>query len=172
MKPPLTERVQSALDAFFVECTASTDSELEYSFEDPDLAYESTKQEAKTRSSIGSVLKGLFFYLPGVFVLHTLTAFAAWAAIADTKMLARARWDFIVLFLVLSSLFSTIGIGSVKNLRHLVIPAAVMFVGIITALIAVAAGFDHPKGLEEFVSYFLPFAYTAPFLAKYLVDKE
>lgn len=122
---------------------------------------------------VSRFLRSIFLYLPGVFVLHMFTALLTWVAIADSRMLNRAQWQYISLFFAGSIAFTALGLGDLRKPKHFIVPFSVISVGFVTGLIGVLIKSGPPPiGLEVFFAYLLPVAYIAPLFAKTWVDRR
>ncbi|MEZ5345893.1 MAG: hypothetical protein R2681_10105 [Pyrinomonadaceae bacterium] len=118
-----------------------------------------------------SILKQAFFYFPGVFLLLIYSAGFTY----NIFYLGSLPTHFgLYLMTVISILFCIFGLGSLREPKHLAIPAGVCFVGLlmgIANIIGVSLTGKFWFVLDDGWSLlFLPFALMAGFLAKYLVD--
>jgi hypothetical protein len=131
-----------------------------------------------------TLLKQVFLFLPGTFLLFFMS-FGAAIIFMEIVVYRRAfetlpddfpfQFALIGLIIFLGTLMTWFGLGDIKNRKHFAIPASLIVTGaFIGAVIkATASVFDlADKMLDDFsyLIYLLPFALIVPVLAKGVVD--
>lgn len=150
------------------------------------LKLEKEKSFTGERKFFAKLLKQIFLFLPGTFLLFFMSYGAAIIAMeifVYRRALEKLPNDFplqfalIGLIILLGTLMTWFGLGDIKNKKHLAIPASLIITGaMIGAFIKAAAGiFDlADKMLDNFsyLIYLFPFALIVPILAKGIVDRK
>ncbi len=133
-----------------------------------------------------TLLKQIFIFLPGTFLLFFMS-FGAAIIFMEIVVYGRAfetlpddfpfQFALIGLIIFLGTLMTWFGLGDIKNRKHFAIPASLMVTGaMIGAIIkATASVFDlADKMLDNFsyLIYLLPLALIVPILVKGIVDRK
>ena len=133
-----------------------------------------------------TLLKQLFLFLPGTFLLFFMSF---GAAIITMEIVVFRRpletlpddfpFQFVLmgLIVILGTLMTWFGLGDIKNRKHFAIPASLMVAGTITgAIVKATASLSDlaDKMLDDFIYliYLLPLALIIPILAKSIVDRK
>lgn len=133
-----------------------------------------------------SILKQLFLFLPGTFLLFFMSfgsAIIAMEIVLFRRPLETLPDDFPVQFaliasiIVLGTLMTWFGLGDIKNRKHFAIPASVMISGAIIGVVVKAAASlsdlaDRLLDNFSYLIYLLPLALIIPILAKDIVDRK
>jgi hypothetical protein len=137
------------------------------------------------KSSV-SILKQLFLFLPGTFLLFFISFGAAIIAM-EIVVFRRPletlpddlpfQFALIGLTVTLGTLMTWFGLGDIKNRKHFAIPASLMVSGaIIGAIVKATASLSDlaDRMLDNFsyLIYLLPLALIIPILAKGIVDRK
>jgi len=170
-KVKLKERFDNAAQAFF-DHEKPEDSFL--TTYETSSAVEKAPYFSKTTRSVFNVLRQLFLFLPGTFVLYPTTI-----ALTAIVISGDARYElsfFLVLLLnVFASAFLTVlGLGDVRKPKYFAIPLSIIAIGILFGILCFWL-FDSGIGLriflEKFAPYYFPLAFIVPVLVKGWLDK-
>lgn len=141
---------------------------------------------ADEHKPFASILKQLFLFLPGAFLLFFMSfgaAIIAMEIVVFRRPLETLPDDFpfqfvlIGLIIILGTLMTWFGLGDLKNRKHFAIPASLMVSGaIIGAIVKATASLSDlaDRMLDNFsyLIYLLPLALIIPILAKGMVDRK
>ena len=141
---------------------------------------------ADQEKSFVSILKQLFLFLPGTFLLFFMSfgvAIIAMEIVVFRRPLETLPDDFpfqvalMGLIVILGTLMTWFGLGDIKNRKHFAIPASLMVTGaMIGAIVKATAGLSDlaDRMLDNFsyLIYLLPLALIIPILAKGIVDRK
>lgn len=148
------------------------------SFDGGFLTYRSNTDLSKTKETSAEsngdnwlkIIKGLFLFLPGAFLLFMSSTFlfeAFFSMNLDFVQVLSAMpwmllWGFMVLF----------GIGDVKNPKHLAIPFSIVAISLAVFLISYLLG-DSSKSwfLSYYSIYLFPLVLIAPLLVKNMISE-
>ena len=175
------QRVENARNAFFDDESSDANDFLSFGTEDADLQSEKITDYAPKNISLETVLKQVFLFFPGTFVLYVLSmGFTAAFIIKLTKPLGmnpRAGFVWMALLFLAAALMTWLGLGDVRKPRHVVIPASIIGVGmcfgaIAGVLMSVSNQFYRFFLNDAYAMYIFPLALIAPFLAKGWIDKD
>jgi hypothetical protein len=133
-----------------------------------------------------SILKQLFLFLPGTFLLFFMSfgaAIIAMEIVVFRRPLETLPDDFpfqfalIGLIIVLGTLMTWFGLGDIKNRKHFAIPASLMITGALIGTIVKATASlsdlaDRMLDNFSYLIYLLPLALIIPILAKGIVDRK
>lgn len=133
-----------------------------------------------------NVIKQVFLFLPGAFLLFFMS-FAA-AVIATEIVVFRRpaaslpddyplQFALIGTVILLGTLMSWFGLGDIKNKKHFAIPASIFVTGATLGAVVKAAAkmsdfFDRMVDNFDFLIYLFPLALIVPVLAKGIVDRK
>jgi hypothetical protein len=144
---------------------------------------ESKKFAGESKSST-SVLKQIFLFLPGTFLLFYMSFAAAMIAVEIIVFHRRSLPDdFLLQFALIGSvmvsgtLMTWLGLGNIKNKKHFAIPASIIVTGaMLGAIIRAAAKISDfaDRMLDDFdyLIFLFPLALIVPVLAKGIVDRK
>jgi hypothetical protein len=136
--------------------------------------------------SFVNILKQVFIFLPGTFLLFFMS-FGAAVIFMEIFVFGRTletlpndfpfQFALIGLIAFAGSLMTWFGLGDIKNRKHFAIPASIMVTGMITgAVVKVAAKISDlaDRMMDDFsyLIYLLPWALITPILAKSIVDRK
>ena len=141
---------------------------------------------ADEHRSFVSILKQIFLFLPGTFLLFFISFGAAiitMEIVVFRRPLETLPDDFpfqfalIGLVVLLGTLMTWFGLGDIKNRKHFAIPASLMITGaIVGAIVKATASLSDlaDRMLDDFsyLIYLLPLALIIPVLAKSIVDRK
>jgi hypothetical protein len=133
-----------------------------------------------------SILKQVFLFLPGTFLLFFISfgaAIIAMEIIVYRRPFETLPDDFpfqlalIGLIVILGTFMTWFGLGDIKNRKHFAIPASLMITGaIIGAVVKATASISDlaDRMLDDFsyLIYLLPLALIIPILAKSIVNRK
>jgi hypothetical protein len=170
----LKERFENAFNAFFDNEKLNDDNSLiipNYS------AFYQTDENLsfwEKHKTLINILKQVFLFLPGVFVLFFMSVdFTGFVILRPTS--GAEHHLYLAGFVTLvSAIMTFLGLGSWRNTKHLFIPLSVvalsLFLGIIGSITHGVEGFGY--FIDHYAAYFLPLAYILPILAKGLADQK
>jgi hypothetical protein len=133
-----------------------------------------------------SILKQLFLFLPGTFLLFFMSfgvAIIAMEIVVFRRPLETLPDDFpfqfalMGLMIVLGTVMTWFGLGDIKNRKHFAIPASLMITGALIGTIVKATASlsdlaDRMLDNFSYLIYLLPLALIIPILAKGIVDRK
>lgn len=132
--------------------------------------FEAEKSFAETNGDKWlKIIKGLFLYLPGAFLLFMTSTFLFEAYFS-------MNWDFVqilsgVPWLVLYGFMVMFGIGEFKHQKSLAIPFSIVGISIIAFLISQLFS-GSPNSIFYSTAYLLPLVFAVPFFVKNLIKEE
>ncbi len=185
-KVKLDTKSEKSVDSFFDNENPDGNKALSFAGSAKILELEKEKSFTGEHKSLISLLKQVFIFLPGAFLLFFMSfgvAIILMEIIVYRRALETLPDDFLFQFaliglLVFLGTFMTwFGLGDIKNRKHLAIPVSLMVAGtIIGAVVKAAANiFDlADRMLDDFgyLIYLLPLALIIPILAKSIVDRK
>ncbi len=185
-KVKLDTKSEKSVDSFFDNENPDGNKALSFAGSAKILELEKEKSFTGEHKSLISLLKQVFIFLPGAFLLFFMSfvvAIILMEIIVYRRALETLPDDFLFQFaliglLVFLGTFMTwFGLGDIKNRKHFAIPASLMAAGaIIGAVLKTAASiFDlADRMLDDFsyLIYLLPLALIIPILAKSIVDRK
>jgi len=185
-KVKLNDKSEKSADAFFDDENFPENEALNFADGAKMSKPETDKNSAGARKSFVNVLKQLFLFLPGAFLLFFMSLAAAMIAVEiivfrravetlpDDYPLQFALIGFVIL---LGTLMTWFGLGDIKNRKHFVIPASIIVMGATFGAIVRAGAkiydfFDLTLDDFGFLIYLFPLALIVPVLAKGFVDRK
>jgi len=150
------------------------------------LELEKDKSFPDEHKSFISLLKQIFIFLPGTFLLFFMSFGAAIIAM-EIAVYGRAvetlpddfPFQFALIGFIgfLGTFMTWFGLGDIKNRKHFAIPASLIVTGaLIGAVVKAAANISDlaDRMLDDFnyLIYLLPLALIIPILAKSIVDRK
>ncbi|MGI9037010.1 MAG: hypothetical protein ACR2GD_13370, partial [Pyrinomonadaceae bacterium] len=108
-------------------------------------------------------------FFPGTFLLFNLSLFFATVILNPTI----AQWHFLgrlVFGLLVSAFMTMFGLGDIKNIRHLIVPASIIFFAFVSGII-ISFLPNSLQFIDNYAMYLLPLALIIPILAKGWTDK-
>ncbi len=147
---------------------------------------EADKNSAGESKFFVNVLKQLFLFLPGAFLLFFMSFAAAMIAV-EIIVFRRAtetlpddyplQFALIGSVMILGTLMTWFGLGDIKNRKHFAIPASIIVTGatlgaIVKAAASVSDFADRMLDDFGFLIYLFPLALIVPVLAKGFVDRK
>ncbi|MGI8466831.1 MAG: hypothetical protein ACR2N3_00055 [Pyrinomonadaceae bacterium] len=168
-KTKIEQRIENAVNAFFDDGNLTENNSLVYSNDVSLLQSDTLKVFTEKADVFVKFLKQVFLFFPGTFVLFNLSLFFTTVTLNP----ATAQWAYPnrLVFALLTSAFMTMfGLGNIKNIKHLIIPASVVLFAFISGVI-ISCSSNSLKILDNYAIYLFPLALIIPFLAKSWVDK-
>jgi hypothetical protein len=171
-KIKLENRIENAVNAFFEDENLHENTQLSYFADTALLANEQPKSFTQKADSVITTLKYIFFFLPGSFALYFFTLLVAYFPLGEASagmLLAMA------LYLGAGSFMTLVGIGSVKEVKNLVVPFSIMFFATIFATIV--SLLPLPTEIKEHICFYysallFPVALIIANLAKNWVNEK
>jgi hypothetical protein len=185
-KVKLDSKAEKSTDAF-VDVEDSNESAALSSAHSAEIL-ELEKEDTLTdeHKSLIKLLKQVFLFLPGTFLLF-FVSFGAAIIFMEIVVFGRAfetlpddfplQFALIGLIILLGTLMTWFGLGDIKNRKHFAIPASLIVTGALLGAIvkATANVFDlADKMLDNFsyLIYLLPLALIIPILTKSVVERK
>ena len=175
-KTKFKQRVKNARNAFFDDESFDTNNFLSFRTDDTFLQGEKSGDRASKNSRLETVLKQIFLFFPGTFVLYSL-CMAFPIGLIGLAGMPRSGFVLIALLFLIATSMTWLGLGDVRKPKHFVIPASIISVGVFFGVIAgvlmsVSNQFHRLFFSDAYAFYIFPLALIVPFLAKGWVDKD
>ena len=184
-KVKLDDKSGKSADAFFEDENSVKNEALSFAG-GAKLSEIEDKDSTGERKFSVNVLKQLFLFLPGAFLLFFMSFAAAMISVEiivfrraietlpDDYPLQFALIGFVIL---LGTLMTWFGLGDIKNRKHFVIPASILITGATTGAIVRAAAkisdfVDRMLDDFDYLIFLFPLALIIPVLAKGIVDRK
>jgi len=170
-KVKLKERLENTYQAFFDEGEVNEKIFLENV--PPEISPEAeTSYFSEDPRKVLNVLRQVLLFFPATFVLFFASiVFTARFIFPLPEGVSRISWLGLIMFLGLA-LMTILGLGDLRNPKHLSIPLSIISLGVILGGIGTVFfdffGFGY--FLRHYAPYFFPLAFIAPILAKNWVD--
>lgn len=174
--------MENAFAAFFAD-ESSNENNLE-SFRNVNDLWRTGNSSAVAPkiSKLETILKQVFLFFPGTFVLYVLsmgfTVIFFSTFVKPSGMTPRFETGWMAMIFLAATLMTWLGLGDVRKLKHLVIPVSIMsvglFLGTIVGFILLALPSYYVRQIlgDSFLFYIFPLALVVPFLAKGWVDRK
>lgn len=185
-KVKLDTKSEKPASAFFDAENPDENAALSFVNNAQTMELEKENSFIEERKPFINLLKQVFLFLPGTFLLFFMS-FGAAVILMEIVVYRREietlpddfpfQFALIGLILFLGILMTWFGLGDIKNRKHLAIPASLMVTGaIIGAVVKATAKMSDlaDKMLDDFsyLIYLLPLALVIPILAKSIVDRK
>ena len=183
-KIKLEDKPEKSANAVFDDENFRDNEALNFADEAKMSKLETDKNFVGESKSFTSVLKQVFLFLPGAFLLFFMSFAAAMIAVEIIAFRRRVLPDdFLLQFALIGSvmisgtLMTWFGLGEIKNRKHLAIPASIIITGATTgAIVRAAAKISDfaDRMLDDFdlLIYLFPLALIVPVLVKGIVDRK
>jgi len=183
-KVKLDTKSEKSADAFFESENPDENAALSFANSAEILELEKERGFTGEHKSFINLLKQVFIFLPGTFLLFFMS-FGAAIIFMEIVVFRRAlemlpgdfplQFALIGLIVFLGTLMTWFGLGDIKNKKHFAIPASLMVTGaIIGAVVKATANMsalaDRMLDNFSYLIYLLPLALIIPILAKSVVD--
>lgn len=181
-KVKLGTRIDKAVNAFFEDENLKENSALDFAGNAKMSEITNNEDLIEPRNSYKNFLKQAFLFFPGTFFLFYISLGITLALKDILVFLDRPRFFskdlfFVCLVTLLSFFMTWIGLGDLKNKKHLIIPASIILSGVVIGVIvnltenisAISRGIIHDFG---YAVWLFPIALILPFLAKGWVDRR
>lgn len=185
-KVKLDTKSEKSAGAFFDADNPDENSALSFVNNAQTFALEKENSFIGEHKTFINLLKQVFLFLPGTFLLFFMS-FGAAIILMEIVVYRRAletlpddfpfQFALIGLIVFLGILMTWFGLGDMKNRKHLAIPASLMVTGVIIGAVVKATAKMSDladKMLDDFsyLIYLLPLALIIPILAKSIVDRK
>ncbi|MCA1625794.1 MAG: hypothetical protein LC768_05565 [Acidobacteria bacterium] len=185
-KVKLDTKPEKSAQAFFDNEISDKNEALSFAGSTNILKLEKGKGFIDEHKSLINLLKQVFIFLPGTFLLFFMS-FGAAIILMEIIVYRRAletlpddfpfQFALIGLIVFLGTFMTWFGLGDIKNRKHLAIPASLIVAGaIIGAVVKATANISDlaDRMLDDFsyLIYLLPLALIIPILAKSIVDRK
>lgn len=167
-KTKIEQRFENAVNAFFDNENTTQYSPSVYEGNVNLMQAESPKKFTKKADLLVKILKRTFLFFPGAFVLFHLTLASTVVALDASAWL---NYPFkLALVLLVSAFMVMFGLGNIRNGRHLLIPASILFSAVSFGLV-ISLLDDSLKIMENYAIYLTPLALVIPILVKGVIDR-
>ncbi len=166
-KVKLKERLENAVEAFFDNEKLEENSQLDFYKNKENLINET--YETPTTNDVLNIklIKQLFLFLPSAFILFLGSGGLTWRLFLPisegTEILSLSS----LVFLLLAALLSILGLGNLRNPKHLLIPLSIISLGVFLGILT-----SFFTSVGTFIPYLFPLAFIVPVLVKSWLDKE
>ncbi len=176
-KTKLKECYETNLNSFFADDFFDADDFLSRRNHEEFLQTAESEDFAPKISPLETILKQVFLFFPGTFFLYILSAGFTIMFLNSSVMAPRFGIVWLMPLYLAAILMTWLGLGDLKKLKHLVIPASIVGVGVFfgafaTILMTFLNEFVMHKFIDNLAFYLFPLALIVPFLAKGWVDKK
>jgi hypothetical protein len=170
-KTTFERRVENSVAAFFATDENAASSSLCLADESALLRQERVASFNEKGDTLLKILKQVFLFLPGAFFLYFGTTFFLYAYFVTKLDLFGFGSGFVGL--LISSLMTVVGIGSIKNLKHFSIPASICAFSFLVFMLSslLSTETTQAKFLFDYSIYLFPFVLISAFLVRKLADK-
>lgn len=166
-KTRIKERFENAVEAFFDNDKLPEDKTLSFAGERALFNDNSSPSESKKCETYLSLFKQALLFFPGAFLLFNLSLRLTVFTLNPTDGVK----FFNPLLLIICSLLIVAGIGSLKNIRHIAIPLAIISFSVVLGGLSELIG-DGLNFYYNYGVYFVPLALIIPVLAKDWIDSK
>lgn len=167
-KVKLKERLENAVEAFFDNENLEENSQLELYKTSAILTNESFEPSTISNDVLNiKLLKQLFLFLPSAFILFLGSGGLTWRLLLPASEGLERFSLFNLGFLLLAAILTILGLGNLRNIKHLSIPLSIVALGVILGILN--SFFD---GVGSFIPYLFPVAFIVPVLVKNWLDSE
>ena len=173
------ERVETAQNAFFDDDFFGASDFLRCRSQNEFLESEESKEIVVEISTLETVLKQVFLFFPGTFLLYILslgfTVMFANLFMKPLEMTLQYELFWLIVLFFAAILMTWLGLGDVRKSKHFIIPASIIGVGIFFGTIAgvlinISNSLQKIILTNDYPLYFFPLALIVPFLAKGWID--
>lgn len=175
-KTKLERRVNNAVEAFFRTEEDNSDGGRLSFVGESSLLREQAREQAvadfdKKGDALLKILRQIFLFLPGALFLYFISMFFLYACFV-TK-LDMFGFGPGLIGLVVSSFMTVLGIGSIKNLKYLTIPASICACSLLVFMLSLLLPSEgtRVKFLFEYSVYLFPVVLITAFSVKRWVEK-
>jgi len=155
--------------------------EDEQSFENAAMTYSSIDSLAKNKEKTGfsrnaeiliTILRQVFLFFPGAFALYFVTVSLTGFFYFKPYVIGGSQVPLSLIIGFISSILTFLGLGNIKNPKHLIIPLSIIVFSIAIGLLGC---YRYDSGtflyfLGRYVPLFFPLALIIPFFAKFWID--
>ena len=185
-KVKLDAKSEKSTEAFFDNEISDKNKVLSFEGGANIFKLEKEKGLIDEHKSIINLMKQVFLFLPGTFLLFFMS-FGAAIIFMEIVVYRRAletlpddfpfQFALIGLLVFLATLMTWFGLGDIKNKKHFAIPASLMITGaalgvIVKATASISDLADKMLDNFSYLIYLLPLALIIPILAKSIVDRK
>ena len=185
-KVKLDNQSEKSAEAFFDNQNPDENKALSFAGSANILEIEKENSFTGEPKSFINLLKQVFIFLPGTFLLF-FTSFGAAIILMEIIVYRRAfetlpddfpfQFALIGLIVLLGTFMTWFGLGDLKNRKHFAIPVSLIISGAIIGVVVKAAASISDfadRMLDDFsyLIYLLPLALIVPILAKSIIDRK
>lgn len=166
-KIKLKERLENAVEAFFDNDKLEENSQLDLYKNNAVLMNESYEISAANDVLNTKLLKKLFLFLPSAFILFLGSGGLTWRLFLPASEGVEILSIPSLVFLFLAAILTILGLGNLRNTKHLSIPLSIIALGM---MLGILNSFFTSFG--SFIPYLFPLAFIVPVLVKNWLDGE
>lgn len=172
-KTKIEQRIENAFNAFFDD-ESFAENKLSFVNNNELPECETAKSFSEKADILVKILKQVFLFFPGTFALFNLSLLVAIFTLSPPFYTFFLYPGKLIIALLVSAFMTMVGLGDIKNARHLIIPASiVLFAFVSGSLIALFGGGGmNFYFLDIYAMYLLPLALIVPILAKGWINRR
>lgn len=179
-KTKIKERFENAVEAFFDNDKLTENNSLSFTGERAIINEDFPESENEKRSkAFPNLLRQVFLFFPGVFVLFGLSMMLVYISIVQSYNTVRLDKP-VQLFLALTiSFFMTwLGLGNIRKPKEIAIPLSVIGIGAVIGALSGVVSIIDLKLIHKILSdsgyplYFLPLGLIIPLATKMWLEKS
>jgi hypothetical protein len=179
-KTKIKQRIENAVDAFFADVDANENNLESFRNETHLRLKEKLTDFTHQHSNLETILKQVFLFFPGTFILYILSMGFTVMFISQffrpSGMSPRFGIGWLFTLFLAAILMTWLGLGDVRKPKHLVIPTSIISVGVVFgAIVFELMTIPHYGRIffrDAFPFYVFPLALIVPFLAKGWIDRK
>jgi hypothetical protein len=163
---------EDAYQAFFDNAKIDENNSLEYVSPEDFSTTDEKSFFSENTYQVFNVLRQLFIFLPSAFLLFFASiSLTARLIFPMPENVLKVSFIQLILMLILA-LMTILGLGDLRNPKHLSIPLSIISVGVILGIIGTIFfdWYEFGYFIRNYVPYFLPLAFIAPILARNWAD--
>lgn len=171
-KTDLRRRIDNSIEAFFRDPEDASGAGGLSLVGETSLRRQEAESDLNKRAGVlTKVLRRIFLFLPGAFFLYFASLFLLYACFVTGLDILGFGPGFVGL--VVSSFMTVVGIGSVKDSKHLTIPASIFACSLLVFMVSLLlpAGPTRATFLFEYSAYLFPFVLLTAFGVRRWVEK-
>jgi hypothetical protein len=171
-KTKTKERFENAVNAFFENEEQFENTQLAYMDNSALLPSEAEKSFTESIDSTINLLKQIFFFIPGAFLLYFMTLLIAFFPMPSSSFQILLG---LLPYLTAAIFMTFAGVGSLKEIKNLIVPFTIIsFAAIFATLVSLLPLTEEVKGNICFYysAYLFPVALIIANLAKTWVKNE
>lgn len=168
----LKERFAPKVDACFEDDQSDENAALTSSSVDNLSQIKEKTGFSRNFEILLTILRQVFLFFPGAFALYFVTVSLTGFFYFKPYVIGGSQVPLSLIIGFISSILTCLGLGNIKNPKHLIIPLSIIAFSIIAGLLGC---YRYNSGtfvyfLGRYVPLFFPLALIIPFFAKFWID--